>query len=177
MDQSGRALAPHRVTSVWSPTAASGAILCFSGRSSREKRCGPIISGTELYRIKDGFKTREMCFAALVWGGDSGSPVWVEGTGVAVGILTTGSQDPDEPVWGTEEVIRIVKKWLEEQKIELTPEEFAEAVVEEEERLRKEPEACFNLLKAPPKGEGDGTVLEDSYLAPLHLVTATNAQP
>jgi len=54
-----------------------------------------------------------MCFAALTWGGDSGSPVWVEGTGVTVGILTTGSQDPPEPK-GKSVVEKEVKEGLEE---------------------------------------------------------------
>jgi hypothetical protein len=97
--------------------------------------------------------------------------VWVEGTGVAVGIATTGSQDPSEPGWKSEFEAELK---AEE---ELTPQELVEIVAEEEERLREEPETCFNLLKPPSGGNGDGTVFGDSYLAPLHLVTATNAQP
>jgi hypothetical protein len=159
-----------RVTSVRSPTV--GTSLCFSGRSSEEKRCGPIISGAEVYYDEIfNVRTREMCFAARTWGGDSGSPVWVEGTGVAVGILTTGSQDPDEPGGKL-----IIEEELKEQGEYLTPEEFAEVVVEEEKLLRDEPEACFNLLKAPPGGNDGGTVFGDERLSPLHLVTVSNAK-
>ena len=168
-----------RVTSVWSPTASSGAIFCFSGRSSEEKRCGPVTGETE---VEDGgnFRTREMCFAALSWGGDSGSPVWVEGTGVAVGILTTGYQDPREPGWKAE-FAADRKEEYEDPEYEMTPQEVAETVAEEvseeEERLLEEPLACFNLLKAQDGGNGDGTVFGDSYMAPLHLVTINNARP
>jgi YD repeat-containing protein len=158
-----------RVTSVWSPTV--GTSLCFSGRSSEEKRCGPVISGAEiLYDEIFNVWTREMCFAALTWGGDSGSPVWVEGTGAAVGILTTGSQDPNEPGWKSEFEVELKEEGF-------TSEEIAEVVAEEETLLREEPEACFNLLKAPPGGNGGGTVFGDNRLSPLHLVTVSNAQP
>jgi len=163
------------VSSVWSPTV--GTSVCFSGRSSEEKRCGRIISGAEKYYDPDfGVWTREMCLEAFSWGGDSGSPVWVEGTGVAVGILTTGYQDPDEPGWRAE-FENEVKEEFEENGYQLTAGFLAEIVADEEARLRAEPTTCFNLLKAPPGGNGAGTVFGDDRLAPLHLVTATNAQP
>jgi hypothetical protein len=162
------------VSSVWSPTI--GTTVCFSGRTSEERRCGPIISGAEVfYDSLLDVSTREMCFRAFIWGGDSGSPVWVEGTGVAVGIATTGTQDPAEPGWRPEFEAE-VKEEAKEEGEELSPQELAEVVEEEEDRLREDPRTCFNLLKAPPGGNGDGTVFGDDRLSPLHLVTVSNAK-
>ena len=118
---------------------------------------------------------REGCFEQFIWGGDSGSPVWVEGTGVAVGLAVTGSQDPDEPGF-RQELIEEKEKHLKE-KGEFSPEALAKVVEEVEKELREEPRTCFVLLSPPPGTPGDGTVFGDPYLAPLHLVTKTNAQP
>lgn len=143
-------LPPIDVTSVWSPKW--GTNLCFSGRTSREKRCGPVISLPEVVRYGNEIAL-EMCFEAYIWGGDSGSPVWVEGTGVAVGIAVTGYGGPDEPG--------------------LSPEEKAV-----EESAPKE--ACAVLLLPYQNRPLGGSVFGNSDLAPLHLVTksnATNATP
>jgi len=161
-----------KVTSVWSPTLGSS--LCFSGRTSEEKRCGPVISGAEVEEEGET-STREMCFKAPIMNGDSGSPVWVEGTGVAVGIAVTGEQDPTEPGWKAE-FEQELKEFNAKEELEVTPEEEAEEVAEEIERLKLAARTCFTLLKAPPGGEPGGTVFGDPDLAPLHLVTITNAQ-
>jgi YD repeat-containing protein len=136
------------VTSVWSPPA--GTNLCFSGRTSKNIiRCGPILRPPEIYQ-QGSDKELIVCFEEYIWGGDSGSPVWVEGTGVAVGIAVLGYGGPDEP--------------------DLTPEQRAEAAGDPKE-------ACAALL-IPYSGHNPvATVFGSPDLAPLHLVTHSNAKP
>jgi hypothetical protein len=136
------------VTSVWSPTM--GTNLCFSGRTSKNIiRCGPMLRPPEIYR--EGFDEELIvCFQEYIWGGDSGSPVWVEGTGVAVGIAVLGYGGPDEPG--------------------LTPQEQAEAAEDPEE-------ACATLLIPYPGRNPAASAFGSADMALLHLVTRSNAQP
>ena len=137
------------VTSAWSPTV--GTNLCFSGRTSKNiLRCGPVLGPPKVEFWGDGSALLEMCFKEYIWGGDSGSPVWVEGTGVAVGIAISGYGGPDEPG--------------------LTLEEKAE----EEEAPE---EACAALLLPYQGRPSAGSIFGSPDLAPLHLVTKTNAKP
>jgi hypothetical protein len=136
------------VTSVWSPTV--GTNLCFSGRTSKNIiRCGPVLGPAKAEYWEEGSVQLEMCFEEYIWGGDSGSPVWVEGTGVAVGIAVSGYGGPDEPG--------------------LSPAEKAE-----EESSPKE--ACASLLLPYPNRPPAASVFGSPDLAPLHLVTQTNAR-
>ena len=136
------------VTSVWSPTV--GTNLCFSGRTSKNLiRCGPVLGPPEIYR-EGSDEELIVCFQKYIWGGDSGGPVWVEGTGVAVGIAVIGYGGPDEPG--------------------LTPEARARAANDPEE-------ACATLLKPYPERNPAASAFGSADLAPLHLVTQSNAQP
>jgi sugar lactone lactonase YvrE len=136
------------VTSVWSPTM--GTNLCFSGRTSKNIiRCGPMLRPPEIYR-EGSDEELIVCFQEYIWGGDSGSPVWVEGTGVAVGIAVLGYGGPNEPG--------------------LTPQEQAEAAEDPEE-------ACATLLIPYPGRNPAASAFDSSDMAPLHLVTRSNAQP
>ncbi len=164
------------VTSVWSPSL--GTNVCFSGRSSQQRRCGPIVSLPE-DEVEHDMQTIEMCFKAGIWGGDSGSPVWVQGTGVAVGIATVGSPDPTNPEV-RHEIEDDVKEDIKEQEEELEepaePGEYEERLNEEIESALEDRETCFTLLKPQPGAPADATVFGDPNLAPLHLVTVTNAK-
>lgn len=137
------------VTSVWSPPV--GTNLCFSGRTSRNLiRCGPVLGPPTVEFWEQGSEHLELCFKEYIWGGDSGSPVWVEGSGVAVGIAVSGYGGPSEPG--------------------LTPQEQSEAASDPEE-------ACVSLLKPFPSRNPAASVFGSPDLAPLHLVTGSNAQP
>lgn len=79
-----------------------GTNVCYSGIRSNRVRCGPIFTlPRERYVPKEGNAiTVEVCFREFIEGGDSGSPAWIEGTGLAVGIMTTGFDETEssEPV-------------------------------------------------------------------------------
>jgi hypothetical protein len=62
---------------------------CVVAGKSNEQRCGPVVSPPQETH-SDGYSTVEICFEAFIEGGDSGSPAWIEGTGAAVGIMTSG---------------------------------------------------------------------------------------
>jgi hypothetical protein len=137
------------VTSSWVPTV--GTNLCFSGRTSKNLiRCGPVLRPAETVIGEQGRVQLEMCFGSYIWGGDSGSPVWVEGTGVAVGIAVTGWGGPEEP--GLDQGER-----------------------EEEEGSPEE--TCMSLLLPYPDRSPASSVFTNPDMAPLHLVTRDNARP
>lgn len=84
-----------------------------------------------------------------------------------MGLVSYGPIDPKEP--GGKQAIQ---EELEEEFGEpVGPEELQEAIDEIEE----DPWFCMTILKAAPGEGGEGTVFGDPNLAPLHLVTATNA--
>jgi YD repeat-containing protein len=169
------------VKSVWSPTL--GTNLCFSGRRSEERRCGPVVSlpeETTALARNSSAATVEMCFRQALWGGDSGSPVWVEGTGVAVGIANTGEQDPDEPEYLPvleQEIRDEIKEEEQESGEPAEPGEYEERVRAEVEQMREDRTVCFATLKPYPDQPADASVFGDPLLAPLHLVTVNNARP
>lgn len=96
----------------------------------------------------NGDKELTVCFEEYIWGGDSGSPVWVEGTGVAVGIAVMGYGGPEEPGLTLQEA---------------------------EEELGAPKEACATLLTPYPDQPPEASVFGSPDLAPLHLVTRSNA--
>ncbi len=165
------------VTSVWTPTP--GTNLCFSGRTSKEKRCGPMIGSgitkADYTEEEKGLFGREGCFRQFIWGGDSGSPVWVEGTGVAVGVAVRGTDDPNDPEFRPELENEVIERLIKEHG-KYTVQQFEEAMKIEEKLLIENRETCFVPLKPPPNAPGDGTVFGDPMLAPLHLVTRSNAK-
>jgi YD repeat-containing protein len=164
------------VTSVWTPTP--GTNLCFSGRTSKERRCGPMIGSgiakANYTEEEKGLFGREGCFRQFIWGGDSGSPVWVEGTGVAVGVAVRGTDDPNDPEFRPELENEVIERLIKEHG-QYTVQQFEEAMKIEEKLLIENRETCFVPLKPPPNTPGDGTVFGDPMLAPLHLVTRSNA--
>ncbi len=156
------------VHSIWTPTV--GTRLCFTGRTSNKKRCGPVIAPEEeaFGFEEEGSESKSICIGEFAWGGDSGGPVWVEGTGVAVGLVSYGPVDPKEP--GGKQSI---KEELESEFGEpVDPEELQDAI----EEIEENPWFCMTILKASPGENPQGTVFGDPNLAPLHLVTATNAK-
>jgi hypothetical protein len=74
-----------------------GTNICYSGITSNRVRCGPIIGPPEEFPRDEGtnWTTVEVCFREYIEGGDSGSPAWIEGTGTAVGIMTTGFDETE----------------------------------------------------------------------------------
>ena len=123
-----------------------GTNLCFSGRTSKNlDRCGPVLRPPQVeYWGGNTWKQVEVCFEEYIWGGDSGGPVWIEGTGIAVGIAVSGFGGPDEPG--------------------LTPRE-------REEEAQNPKEACASLLLPYPDRPAIGSVFGSPDLAPLHLMT------
>ena len=128
-----------------------GTNLCFSGRTSKNIiRCGAVLGPPQVYQYGNGWRELNVCFEEYIWGGDSGSPVWIEGTGKAVGIAVSGTGGPDEPG--------------------LTPTQKANRANEPEE-------TCATLLLPDPEQLPEGSAFRSPDLAPLHLVTRSNAQP
>ncbi len=78
-----------------------GTRVCFSGQRIDKAPCGPIANKPEWTVFKfppPGFidtpnqKLLMVCFKAGSRVGDSGGPVWIEGTGNAVGLVTAGTK-------------------------------------------------------------------------------------
>lgn len=70
-----------------------GVNVCHSGVTSDKVICGPILGPPRQinYEVPGGESLHWMvCYKALSLNGDSGGPVWVEGTHNAVGLLTYG---------------------------------------------------------------------------------------
>lgn len=67
-----------------------GVRACFSGATSDKVQCGEVLfRGPESFSL-EGHRVVEWCFDAVSLNGDSGGPVWIEGTHTAVGILSSG---------------------------------------------------------------------------------------
>jgi len=71
-----------------------GTRVCFSGVTTDELfpsgvKCGPVFD-LESFSL-EGHAAVEWCFDRRSIEGDSGGPVWIEGTGTAVGILSSGT--------------------------------------------------------------------------------------
>jgi tripartite motif-containing protein 71 len=100
-----RALTPRRVYTGQNPFAVRqvvepirGMEVCTSGVTSgiegRDVRCGKITRMS--VRIDyENQRFYQVEFNEVALGGDSGAPVWQEGTKSAVGILTAGAEDED----------------------------------------------------------------------------------
>jgi YD repeat-containing protein len=83
--------------------AGPGTRLCHSGATTDEVKCGPITTQEpesyiqcEIDEETGGCEgpeipLRQWCFDAPIRGGDSGGPVWIEGTNTAFGINSSGS--------------------------------------------------------------------------------------
>jgi YD repeat-containing protein len=78
------------VTGIALPTP--GMNVCHSGRTSDKPKCGPTFSGVTWTQY-EGQKMWQICFEAISLGGDSGGPAYIEGTGIAVGLLSSGSDE------------------------------------------------------------------------------------
>ncbi len=75
-----------------------GVNVCYTGITSDRKRCGPIYAAPRyLEDPETGWTTWEACFREYTEGGDSGGPIWIEGTGTAVGMLTRGYEEWESP--------------------------------------------------------------------------------
>jgi YD repeat-containing protein len=85
-----------RVQGATTPT--EGMVVCVSGSSTDQSRCGEVLWPPELFRYppKPGLTDK---YSPFLWqvpfkvdteGGDSGAPVWERGTGKAVGTLSGG---------------------------------------------------------------------------------------
>lgn len=59
---------------------------------------------------------------------------------------------------------------------EITPQEFQEELQALIDEVEDNPWFCMSVLKAAPGESPEGTIFGDPSLAPLHLVTATNAK-
>lgn len=79
-----------------------GTRVCFSGQRSNKVICGPIAQKPEVavFRFDSpafyGVPPQKMwvvCFSAVSRVGDSGGPVWIEGTQNAVGLVSAGDKD------------------------------------------------------------------------------------
>lgn len=81
--------------------AGPGIRLCHSGATTDEVKCGPItMQEPEEYlqceEVKNGecigkaVPLKQWCFDAPIKDGDSGGPVWIEGTNTAFGINSSG---------------------------------------------------------------------------------------
>ena len=91
---------PHAIRA-WS-TVGPGTSLCHSGATTNRVECGPITTQEPSSYIQCEFSEetgecvgpeillRQWCFDAPLEPGDSGSPVWIEGTNTAVGISSSG---------------------------------------------------------------------------------------
>jgi hypothetical protein len=95
------AIAPRRIYAAPGPSIdVAGAVaprrgmrVCQSGRASNTVDCGRITTGPVRVEYM-GQKTLQFCYeGALAEFGDSGGPVWKQGTHLAVGLITAGSVD------------------------------------------------------------------------------------
>jgi YD repeat-containing protein len=75
-------------------TPSPGGRLCHSGITTDEVLCGSIIGPPRTFSYKPNTTTPqtflEVCYRAVSIPGDSGAPVWVEGTHNAVGLVSYG---------------------------------------------------------------------------------------
>lgn len=77
------------------PMPSPGRRLCHSGYRTDAKLCGKVRKARYYY---DGIVKKRLlvlfCFSAKIRKGDSGGPVWIQGSHTAVGLATNG----DEPL-------------------------------------------------------------------------------
>jgi len=71
--------------------------VCYSGATTDNKevsgvKCGDVVSREPESFTLEGHNVREWCFNRGSRDGDSGSPIWIEGTNTAVGILSSGGE-------------------------------------------------------------------------------------
>lgn len=83
----------------------AGTEVCYSGITSDAERCGPIVDDPhEELEPEGGTGTTIMvCFEEYIRGGDSGSPVWLQGENGeawAVGIANAGFDELEAAAWG-----------------------------------------------------------------------------
>ena len=71
-----------------------GTRVCASGATTGEIEhrieCGEVISSKPEWFTLEGHSVREWCYNRSSRDGDSGAPIWIEGTNIAVGILSAG---------------------------------------------------------------------------------------
>lgn len=72
------------------PMPLRGAHVCHAGERSGQAECGPLNGDVVFPRDPLQRSGRAYCFNAKVQEGDSGGPVWIEGTHTAVGLTSVG---------------------------------------------------------------------------------------